>query len=227
MPSCKPTIIGSDDHAPFNVPERLDFYAWVQKKHPGSSFVHAGDLFDFHAMSRHDTEIDADNPDEEYRKAIEFVKGLTKIFPKGTLVLGNHDLIPQRQMVSIGLTPRILKDPRELYGLPKTWEVKPLFHVIPGMNVLVEHGVGSGGKYGCVNTATSKRCSFVQGHTHSNAMIKYMTNYKDTIFAMNVGCGCDDAALAMRYAKYDTSKGVLACGVVASQSEAYLIPMVR
>lgn len=222
-----PFLIGSDDHAPFNHPGRLEFYAELKRMYPKAPFVHLGDLFDFHAMSRHQTEVDADSPEEEYKKATEFVKGLTKIWPKGTLILGNHDLIPQRQMASIGLTPTILKASHDLYGLPKSWRIEPLFYVLPGINVLCEHGIGSGGKYGCFSTAVAKRCSFVQGHTHSEAMFKYATNYKDTIFGMNVGCGCDDAALAMRYAKYNTRKGVLAAGVVHSSSQAELIMMVE
>lgn len=221
----KPIIIGSDDHAPFHHAGRLDFYAKLKKENRGSRFVHAGDLIDFHAMSRHQTEIDAPNAEIEYVNALTFVKGLVKIFPKGDLVLGNHDMIPQRQMKSMGLTTNLLKNLNELYGLPKGWNIHLRYYVIPEFNVLVEHGIKSGGMYGCFRTAQKKRCSFVQGHTHAHAMVKYGTNYKDTIFGMNVGCGCDDSALAMRYSEYSVDKGVLACGIVNSSSNAHVIPM--
>lgn len=220
-----PVIIGSDDHAPFNHEGRLEFYASLKRMNPKASFVHAGDLFDFHAMSRHQTEVDADNPEVEYRRALEFVKGLVKVFPSGVLVLGNHDQIPQRQMTSIGLTPMLLKESRELYGLPKTWRVEPLYYVIKPWNVLVEHGVGSSGKLGCATTALAKRCSYVQGHTHAQACVKYMTNYADTIFGMNVGCGCNEGALAMRYAKHNVHKGVLGAGVVFGPDSAHFVTM--
>ena len=223
--STQPTIIGSDDHAPFQHEARLDFYATVKRRYPKADFVHAGDLFDFHAMSRHQTEVDACSPEEEYEEARSFVKALTKIFPKGNIVLGNHDMIPQRQLASLGMPSVLLKNPNELYGLPKGWNVHPLYYVIEEKNTLVEHGIGSGGMYGCFRTALKKRGSFVQGHTHAHAMVKYAANHASTIFGMNVGCGCDDKALAMRYGKYHPDKGVLACGVVHSEKQAELILM--
>ena len=223
--SFKPTIIGSDDHAPFHHEGRLEFYAKMKREYKGADFVHAGDLFDFHAMSRHQTEVDADSPEVEYDKALSFVKDLVKIFPKGTLVLGNHDLIPQRQMKTLGLTTRLLKNCNELYGLPKGWKVESLYHVLP-CGVLVEHGIQSGGLYGCFRTALKKRSSFVQGHAHSQAMYKPTANHVSTIFGLNVGCGCNDGALAMRYGKYNTEKGVLGCGVVHSAEQAELRLMV-
>lgn len=221
----KPVIIGSDDHAPFHHEARLEFYASVKRANKGASFVHAGDLIDFHAMSRHPTEIDAPNAEEEYTEALKFTKDLAKIFPKGNLVLGNHDLIPQRQMKSLGLTDRLLKNLNDIYGLPKGWNIHLRYYVLPESGVLVEHGIKSGGMYGCFRTAQKKRCSFVQGHTHAHAMVKYGTNHSDTIFGMNVGCGCSDGALAMRYSEYSTDKGVLACGLVCASDEAYVIPM--
>ena len=186
-----------------------------------------GDLFDFHSMSRFISETDAPSARSEYVKACDFAEELSEAFPEGDLVLGNHDLIPQRQMGSIGLDSCMLKQDNELYNLPCTWSIHPLYHVIEPdtWNVLVEHGVGSAGKYGCANTAKEKRCSYVQGHTHSSAAVIYSTNHESTIFGMNVGCCVDSSSLAMRYGKYGTRKGNLGCGVVYSGEHAEFIPM--
>jgi hypothetical protein len=171
-------------------------------------------------MSRHISEADADGAKKEYVKAREFVSELAKVFPNGDLVLGNHDLIPQRQMKELGLLTGLLRADHDLYNLPKSWNIHQHYHVIEPFDVLVEHGIGSAGKYGCANTAKEKRCSYVQGHVHSAAAVIYSTNYKSTIFGMNVGCLVDSGALAFRYGKYSTRKGVLGCGIVYSGSHA-------
>ena len=100
-----------------------------------------------------------------------------------------------------------------------------MYYVVKEWNVLVEHGVGSAGKMGCLNTAILKRCSYVQGHTHSNAAVMYSSNYNSTIFGMNVGWLGDEGSLAVRYAKYAVKKGVLGCGVIYSGEHAEFIPM--
>ena len=223
----KPVLIMPDIHAPYHHPDAIEFLKWAYQSRGCGSVVNVGDLFDFHAMSRHVTEIDAPNAEKEYDRALEFVAELTDVFPEGDLVLGNHDLIPQRQMKDIGLSTRILKSHNELYGLPKGWTVHPHYYVIKpdSWNVLVEHGIGSAGKYGCANTAKEKRCSYVQGHVHSAVAVIYSTNHENTIFGMNAGCLVDSGSLAMRYGKYGVKKGVLACGVVYSGSHAEVITM--
>lgn len=221
-----PILILPDLHAPYHHPDALEFLAWVHETRGcADRVVSVGDLYDFHSMSRHISETDAMNAEKEYAKAMEFVSDLTDLFPEGDLVLGNHDLIPQRQMKELGLISTLLKESNEMYGLPEGWSIHPHYHVIEPFDVLVEHGMGSSGKYGCSNTAINKRCSYVQGHTHSAAAVIYHQNHNSLIFGMNVGCLVDSSSLAMRYGKYGTRKGVLGCGVVYSGEHAEFIPM--
>ena len=225
-----PVLIIPDLHAPYHHPQAIEFLKWVHKEFGCQErVVCSGDIMDFHAQSRHVSEVDAWNPKKEYQKAIAFTEELCEVFPKGDLVCGNHDLVPQRQMKEIGLLPSMLKESHDLYGMGEDWNIHPLFHVIDpeGWNVLVEHGIGSGGKYGCANTAKEKRCSYVQGHTHSAAAVIYSSNYNSTIFGMNVGCLVDHESLAMRYGKYGTRKGVLGCGLVYSGQSAEFIHISR
>ena len=224
----RPICIHPDVHAPYNHPDAIEFFRWVQDwRGCQERVVNVGDLADFHSMSRFNSETDALNATVEYERFLEFADEYSKAFPVGDMVLGNHDTIPQRQMKELGLLTSILKVDNELYGLPDTWNIHPLYHVIDpdGWNILVEHGIGSSGKYGCANTAKEKRCSYVQGHTHSAAAVIYSTNHESTIFGMNVGCCVDSSSLAMRYGKYGTRKGVLACGVVYGGSHAEVITM--
>lgn len=224
----RPILITPDLHAPYHHPDAIEFLSWVHEWRGCQPRVkNTGDLLDFHSMSRFTTEVDAPNAEVEYQRAMDFVAEYTYAFPEGDIVLGNHDQIPQRQMKDIGLSTGILKQDNELYGLPRGWNIHPLYHVIKpdSWNVLMEHGIGSGGKYGCCNTAKEKRCSYVQGHTHSAAAVIYSTNHEGTIFGMNVGCCVDSSSLAMRYGKYGIKKGVISCGVVYSGSHAEVITM--
>jgi len=221
----RPVLVFSDTHSPYHHPNALDFLAETYDKWNCGSMVNAGDGFDFHYQSRHVTECDAYNPREEYKIARGFNRSICKISRNGVFVPGNHDMIPHRQMASIGLDPMLLQAPEKLYGLCNGWKVSQMYHTIFDGQVLIEHGIGSGGMYGAINTALKKRCSFVQGHIHAHAMVKYSQNYKDKIFGMNVGCLLDESSLAARYGRFYASKGVLGCGVVVGPEEAYFVPM--
>jgi len=223
-----PVLVVGDIHAPYHHPQAIEFLKWVHStKECRDGVVCDGDIADFHSMSRHIHETDASSPALEYEKMLEFTAELCEAFPEGNLVLGNHDLIPQRQMKEIGLPARLLGNLNAMYGMGDGWNIHPLYHVIKpdSWDVLVEHGVGSGGKYGCANTAKEKRCSYVQGHIHSAAAVIYSTNHESTIFGMNTGCLVDADSLAMRYGKYGIKKGVLGCGVVYSGEHAEFVPM--
>ena len=220
----KPVLIFGCSHAPYHHKDALGFLADTYKKWGCGSIVCAGDLWDFHNQSRFATECDALNPKEERKLAEKFSAELCKLSRNGVLVPGNHDRIVHRKMAADGLDATQLKSDKAFYGLSNGWRVEPLYHTIFDGSVLVEHGIGSGGMYGAINTAIKKRCSFVQCHTHAQAMVKYSQNWEDKIFGMNVGCLADEASLAARYGRFFASKGVLGCGVVVGPEEAYFIP---
>lgn len=224
----RPVLVMPDLHAPYHHPQAIDFLKWVHESRGCRPRVASvGDMHDFHSMSFHKNEPDSLSPEEEYRMIREFSAELTSVFPEGDMVLGNHGNLPTRRLVDAGLAPSMLQSPNELYNMPDTWTIHPMYFVLEPdrWDVLVEHGEGSGGKYGCANTAKEKRCSYVQGHTHSNAAVIYSTNHVGTIFGMNVGCLVDSASLAMRYGRYATRKGVLSCGVVYNGSHAEVVTM--
>jgi len=224
----RPILVFGDLHSPYHHKLAIDFLKRVHKDYGcKAEVVCVGDMYDFHAMSRHTTEPDAPSPEAEYKKAQAFVKKLTQAFPKGVLILGNHDLIPQRQMKENGLSDVILKDYNSLYGLPKGWRVEPLKYIIQPWDVLVQHGINTSGGMGALNKAIGEGCSYVQGHIHAEASVHYFANHQALRFALNTGCLCDNTALAMRYAKYSKKKGVLGCGVIYGPSHAIFVPMTR
>ena len=224
----RPILVLPDLHAPYHHPEALEFLAWVQEwRGCREKVASVGDMWDFHAMSFHQSEPESIGIEAEYQAIRAFSDELTAIFPDGDIVLGNHCDIPSRKMKDAGLTPTMLGDLNLMYNMPDTWKIHPLYYVLEPdtWDVLVEHGIGSGGKYGCANTSKEKRCSYVQGHTHSNAAVIYSQNYKNTTFGLNVGCLIDSSSYAFKYAKHTTRKGNVGCGVVYSGSHAEFVPM--
>jgi metallophosphoesterase superfamily enzyme len=221
----KPVLVFSDVHSPFGVNGAIDFLVDTYKAEGCGSIVCAGDLHDHHALSFHTSEVDAMSATEEWIQARKFVAELCKAFPKGVLVPGNHDNIIKRKLKEVGIVNNVLLPDRELYGLSKGWQVKDLYHTVFQHDVLIEHGMGANGMYGCINMALAKRCSYVMGHQHSYAMVAYRENYKNKIFGMNVGCLLNDSSYAARYGAYNKFKGVLGCGVVYDAECASFIPM--
>ncbi|HDY90032.1 MAG TPA: metallophosphoesterase [bacterium] len=221
----KPYLIITDTHTPYHHKGILEFYKNIHKEYKcNDQIIHLGDLFDFHAISEFTKEPGTPTALDEYNRGFEFTQQLCKIFPKGVLVLGNHDVRPENALKKMGIPPEFLKSWDELLGLGKGWKVEPLYHVIKEFDVLCEHR-GGAGPNGALNTAIFKRTSFAQGHVHSEAGVHYSANHNSLIFGMNAGSGADNTSLAMCYGKYQKKKGVIGCGIVFNGSHAEFKPM--
>ena len=210
----------SDVHLPFDHPRYLDFIIDTFIEWGVTDIVCCGDLVDNHSISRHQTETMAMGGLTEYQQAYNTMRKYIKAFPKLKLTLGNHDLIPQRQAATLQLGGNYIKSFSEIWDLPKEWEIGESFVID---NVLYNH-YGSG-KDGAINRALTERMSCVTGHTHSWANVKYSANERDVIFGMNVGCGIDNEAYAFAYGKMARYKPNIACGIVKSSKEAYVVLM--
>lgn len=229
----RPYLLFSDPHAPYAAPGTIEFLQWVSKEYDCQERVYClGDLYDFHSMSRHTTELDSPSPDAEYKRAKEWVSKLAEAFPVATWVLGNHDCIPQRQLKTLNLTLDLLKQNNELYNVPDTWTIEPLFAVLKarGLDMLLEHGLGSNGCNGAINSAVAKGSSYAQGHMHAFASVSYRACHSDLKIGINTGCLADNGSLAMRYGRYSKNKGVVGCALVYPATDktaatAMFVPM--
>ena len=220
--SDRPVGVIGDLHAPFNHPNYIQFCIDTFKKHGVGQIVCIGDLVDYHALSRHDTEPDAMGPYAELDKAIEQVELVVKAFPKAKMCKGNHDAIPVRQAATVGLGQRFLKSFAEVLELPKTWEIDDEFVI---NNVLYKHGINCCGENGAVNAARIECMSVVIGHAHSFAGCKYIVNPRDIRFGLNVGCGIDAKAYAFAYGRPLPRRPILCCGIVYDSGHADFVPM--
>lgn len=214
-------VIG-DTHFPFTHPRYLEFCRDTFAKHSVGQVVHIGDIIDNHALSRHKTEPIADGVLTEYEKAKAMVKEWGEVFPNMTITSGNHDNIVERQVSELGIPAHFIKSQRDLYEMPKGWDV---VEDVVIDDVLYKHGTGSGGMHGAYNSARRQCMSVVQGHTHSFAGVQWIATPQKLWFGLSTGCGIDIDAYAFVYGKYMENRPILGCAVVFSATEAMFVPM--
>ena len=204
-------IIG-DTHIPF---ERRDYGRWcktVFRKHKVNKVVHIGDLLDHHSLSFHESEPMLHGAHGEYMTAKERLREWYKLFPNLTLVMGNHDKIPERQMKALGLDgPTWMRPLKEVYDMPKGWEIVQNI-TIDG--VFYHHGETALGVNGFRNDAQARMCNTVSGHAHGNAGISASASAHRLVWGMAVGCGVDADSMAFAYGKNFKLKPIVACGLV-------------
>ena len=112
-------IIG-DTHLPYELGGYLDFCVEAFDTWDVDTVVHIGDFFDNHSLSFHDSEPLLHNVHGEYESALERAKLWYTAFPELTLIMGNHDRIPARQLQKLGMSPSIfLKPIEDLFEMPE------------------------------------------------------------------------------------------------------------
>jgi len=215
-------LVIADTHEPFCRKGYLEFCKQTQKKFNCKQVVHIGDLVDNHAISYHEHDPDGWSPADEMKIADKKLEKWFKAFPKVKLCLGNHDALVDRKGKTVGLPERCFKSFREMWKLPKGWQVDFEWEID---GVLYKHGLNCGGKNGHLNAAIGARQSCVIGHNHIYAGVDWDATHKDCIFGMSVGCGIDKNAYAFSYGRDFKKRPIIGCGVVFSNTDAQFIPM--
>jgi len=204
-------IIG-DTHLPYELDGYLDFCQETFDRHGVDTVVHIGDMFDNHSLSFHDSEPMLHNVMGEYESAFERAQDWFEAFPEATLIMGNHDRIPARQLRKLGMEPSIYMRPiEELFGMPPGWSVADSVVID---NVLYHHGETAGGINGFRKDAEQRMRCTVSGHNHSNAGISATATDDQLVWGMSVGCGVNQKHMAFAYGKNFAKKPIVACGVV-------------
>jgi len=202
-------VIG-DLHAPFIKEGYLEHCRAVYRKYKCNRVIFIGDILDNHYTSFHPTDPDGYGAGDELERAVREIQKWYKAFPNAEVVIGNHDRLAIRKAFASGVSKFWIKDYSEVLGTPN-WKFDVSFE---HNGVLYIHGEGGGGINGALVKALNKRLSIVQGHFHTESHIRWNASDTDLLFAMQVGCGVDDKAYAMEYAKLNTKKSIIACGVV-------------
>ena len=204
-------IIG-DTHLPYELDGYIDFCQETFDRHGVDTVIHIGDMFDNHSLSFHDSEPMLHNVMGEYESAFERAQDWYEAFPEATLIMGNHDRIPARQLRKLGMEPSIYMRPiEELFGMPPGWSVADSVVID---NVLYHHGETAGGINGFRKDAEQRMRCTVSGHNHSNAGISATATDDQLVWGMSVGCGVNQKHMAFAYGKNFAKKPIVACGVV-------------
>jgi len=215
------TGIISDTHFPGNIDGALDFvlrtgYTWGVQQ-----WVHIGDMFDHHYISRHPTEPEALNPIQEHAAAMKEVQRWVKAIPDLVILQNSHDRIPIRQAETTGMPELFLRPLSEIYNLPDTWLWEQRVTIFD--RTIMEHGLGSGGMYGAKRTANNLGCSWVQGHTHAHAAVFNLPRPTGDCMAMNVGCLMDEDKYFAKYGQNFKIPVSLGMGVIKDDDEMFFI----
>lgn len=211
-----------DPHVPFNHPNYFKFVKDTFKRFGVKETICDGDIVDQHAISRFISSTSAKGVSDEHKAAKYELNKMFDYFRKGKLCLGNHDLIFERQAATLGIGKEFLKSFREVYDIPKSWDISEEYIID---DVVYKHGINCLGKNGALNAAIQERMSTVIGHSHSFGGCQYSANKRNIIFGLNAGCGIDIKKYAFEYGKHSKFRPTLGCGIVFNSSSAIFVPM--
>lgn len=215
-------VIG-DTHCPAMRTGYVDFLKRIADQYGINRVVHIGDLVDWASISYHEKHPVLRNPTLEYARAKRQVAQLAKAFPKADWMIGNHDALTERQLVTAGLPPELMRSYSDMWEVD--WKVHARFSKLEIDGVIYCHGdAGRAGQDAASRQAQDNFRSTVIGHFHGQAGVKWFANQDTRVFGLSVGCGVDASALAMDYGKRFSRKPLLGCGVVIGGQQAYFEP---
>jgi len=197
-------VIG-DIHEPFTLKGYLKHCKEVYAKHNCNKVVFIGDVIDNHYSSYHETDADGMGGLDELEIAIKGLSRWYKEFPNADITIGNHDRIIMRKAQTSNIPSKWIKQYKEVLETPG-WN---FIDRVVYDNVQYVHGEGGTAHTKC----RADMMSTVQGHLHTQCYTQWFVGQNFKVFGMQVGCGIDNDAYAMGYAKRG-KKPAIGCGVV-------------
>lgn len=208
----KPALVIGDTHIPCMKEGYLDFCLEVKKKHKCDDVFSIGDVFELSSLSFHERDPELPSPGDELAIAKKDIKQFIKMFPRLTVMTGNHDSLPARQAKKAGIPEEMLKSPREIFNTPPAWEWWMRKEVYKWGNVLLAHGDIYNPS--ALKNAVEHGMHYVHGHYHSKAGVYWAANERAVVYGVEVGCGVDRHKRAMMYSKGYKQKPVISCAVI-------------
>lgn len=204
-------LVIADTHLPFEKEGYLDFCLKIKDKYKCGTIIHIGDEIDNCAISQYAKDPDGFSAGSEAELAQQSILDWYKAFPDVKVCIGNHSNRMFRLAHESGIPKRFLKTYEEMWNAPRGWRWADSWDIL---GVHYTHGTGGSGPNAALKRAIQLRRSVVIGHIHTEATIQYNVSAIDAIWGMQVGCGVDDKAYAFHYAKDNTKKSIVSCGVV-------------
>ena len=197
-------VIG-DLHEPFTLDGYLEFCKETYAKYNCNKVVFIGDVIDNHYSSYHETDADGLGGADELDIAIIKLSKWYKSFPNADVTIGNHDRLIMRKAQTSAIPSKWIKAYKDVLEVPKWNFTDRVVH--DGVQYI--HGEGGTAHTKC----RADMMSTVQGHLHTQCYTQWFVGENFKIFGMQVGCGIDNDAYAMAYAKRG-KKPAIGCGVV-------------
>jgi hypothetical protein len=203
-------LIVGDLHEPFCLDDYLYFCREQQERFDCGSVVFIGDVIDNHYSSYHDSDPDGLGAGQELEYAINRIQDWYKVFPEAFVTIGNHDRMASRKTFSSGLSSKWVRNLSEVLQTPGWLFVEDI--EIHG--VYFDHGesASANAKY------KQYLQSVVQGHRHSKSYIEYVSGNKNSIFAVQIGCGICKDSYAFAYGKKGPNP-IINCGVILDKGK--------
>lgn len=212
----KRVLVIGDLHEPFCLDNYLQHCLDAYEKYNCNKVVFIGDVIDNHYSSYHESDPDGYGAGEELERAINRLKRWYDVFPKATVIIGNHDRLIRRKAFSGGIPKAWIKEYSEVLKTPK-WKFTDRL-VLDG----VQYIHGESGK--AIKKAKDDMMSTAQGHRHTELGIEYAVGVNFKVFGLAVGCGINHESYAMAYGK-NFKKPAIGCGVVFGGKLGLPIPM--
>lgn len=199
-------VIG-DIHEPFCKKGYLQFCMDVYERFACNKVIFIGDVIDNHYSSYHETDADGLGGMDELELAVYKLSKWYKAFPEADVIIGNHDRMIMRKAQSSAIPTAWIREYKDVLKTPNWSFVESVVY----NNVKYIHGEGGTAR----TRMKGDMQSLVQGHLHTQAYCEWSVGANFRVFGMQVGCGIDDKAYAMAYAKAN-KKSAIGCGVVLS-----------
>lgn len=206
----KNVLVIGDLHEPFCLKGYLEFCKMQYEKFDCDEVVFIGDIIDNHYSSYHETDADGMGGGQELDLAIEKIAKWYKIFPKATVLIGNHDRLIMRKAQTSAIPKAWIREYKDVLGVPN-WNFVDR-HVIGDVQYV--HGEAGTARTKC----RADMMSTVQGHLHSQCYTEWYVGANYKVFGSQVGCGIDYDSYAMGYAKRG-KKPAIGCLVVLNENQ--------
>lgn len=208
-------VIG-DIHEPFSLKDYIKHCKQTYENYNCNKVIFIGDIIDNHYSSYHETDADGLGGGDELDLAINCISKWYATFPDADIILGNHDRIIMRKAQTSSIPTKWIKKYKDVLNTPN-WNFVDRIVID---DVQYVHGEGGTAHAKC----RADMMSTVQGHLHTQCYVQWFVGEKFKVFGMQVGCGIDNDAYAMAYAKRG-KKPAIGCGVVINGNIAINVLM--
>lgn len=213
------TLIIPDLHCPWQHPGAVDFLADVARECKPGNVLCVGDEIDAYRWSSYDHSPESPGPTEELRLARAALAPLYKLFPRVSVCRSNHVYRPYKRAREAGLSQEFLREVGDVLAAPRGWKWAEWWNV---GRAIAFHGDGFSGKNAALSAAQNFRRSVVMGHVHAFAGVQFSCGPVDQVWGLNVGCLIDQHALAFEYARHNSARPVLGCGIVDGETPLFI-----